>query len=122
MKVSLRNGPCHGWDCGHGRVDESGRSGAILVVNDTPLPRSPWAKFNVELLSETTRLHDYDATGNIKDNGDMVHALLRSVEEDLLLFGHLLAFLLQGLLFENCGGSDVPPGDSYPPLGWGSIK
>jgi hypothetical protein len=32
---------------------------------------------------ETTRLHDYDATGNIKDNSDIIHALLRSVAEDL---------------------------------------
>ena len=32
---------------------------------------------------ETTRLHDYGAVGNIKDNGDIEHPLLRSVEGNL---------------------------------------
>ena len=43
--------------------------------------RSSRAKFNY--IPETIRLHDYDATGNIQDSGEIVHALLRSVAEAL---------------------------------------
>ena len=38
---------------------------------------------NSTTVPETTRLHDYDATSNIKDGGNTVHASLRSVAKDL---------------------------------------
>ena len=77
--------------------------------------RSPWAKFNVQLLSETTRLHDYDATGDIKDDSDMVHTLLRSVMTTWLLFSHTVDFLLKGFLGPFGGAR-------RPLLRWLSIK
>jgi hypothetical protein len=56
---------------------------------------------NSTTVSETTQLHDYGATGNIKGNGnsDIVHAyaLLGSVAEDLATIYPSSGLSLQGL-------------------------
>ena len=64
-------------------------------------------------------LHNYNGTGDIKDNGDTVHALLALSSRGLrtlVLFSHPLDFLLKGLLFENFGGRLVLGAPLTPPL------
>lgn len=78
------------------------------------------AKAQLLAVTRFTRLHGYEATGNIRDSNDTIHGLLCSVRMDYAT-GIVLGFL-QCLLVENVGGTLEPIGHRGNPPNLQSVS
>ena len=85
-RSATANAPCEFVPDFHTLISHSEKPGPrstnVWYVHDTLLLHAHHGQ-NSTTLPETTRLHDYDTTGNIKDNSDILHALLGSIEDHL---------------------------------------